>query len=170
MQTKRTRHQGIRSKIVGVLLSGWKGIVGIVVLLAAVAQIYFSTWRMSVSPGETLKASDPLATMFVLHNEGQFAVHDIKFLCFLNRISYLDGTIVEYSMGNNAEFNVLRLDGNGKTSTPCYVPVKAQPVSADVTIIVSYRPSFYPFEKHQNFRFVAQWKDEGGFVWVPMGG
>lgn len=147
----------------------WVVVFAIAALLASFAQIYFSTWRISVSPGETLKEFDPFATMFILNNEGQFAINDVKFLCILNHVSYPNDLRIDQSAGDDAEFNVPVLEANAKTSTPCYLPVSFGPPSVvDVTITVSYRPSFYPFRKVGYFRFVAQRKDNGSYLWVPM--
>jgi hypothetical protein len=148
----------------------WGAIVAIIVLLAGGAQIYFSTWRMSVTPGETLKTSDPFTTMFVLHNEGQFAMYDVTFGCLLNDVVYPNRTRAMENYVTDEPYNVSMLEANARTSTPCYLPLlPTPPLSVELTVIVSYRPSFFPFHRTSQFRFLARPNDRGGFSWTPMG-
>ena len=152
------------------LSNAWKVFVAIVVLLAAGAQVYFSTWRMSVSPGETLKASDPFTTIFVLHNEGQFPMYDIRFGCLVNAVNYPNDFTVKETLIYAPSLVVNRLDANARTSTLCDLGVQAgDPQKVDLTVLISYRPSFFPFSRSANFRFVAIPNDRGGFSWTPMG-
>ena len=77
----------------------WVVVIAIVALLANLAQIYFSAWRMSVTPGEARNQSDPFSTMFVFHNEGQFPMHDITFSCKAHAIGYDSGVQINSKCG-----------------------------------------------------------------------
>ena len=95
----------------------WGAFLAVIVVLAAGAEIYFSTWRMSVTPGESLSASNPFSTMFVLHNEGQFAMHNINFSCVANKVVYPKNIRFTENIGSAEPFTVTRLEANVRTST-----------------------------------------------------
>ena len=150
-----------------------RAVVGIIILLAAGSEIYYSTWRMSVTPGETLKASDPFTTIFVLHNEGQFSMYDIEFGCLVHDVLYPNQKGIPVSQVSahmpSKSFNVPQLEANGRTSTPCWMPaLLTAPESVDISILVSYRPGFSPFRRRNAFRFIARPNDKGGYSLTPM--
>jgi len=149
---------------------GWK-ILGVASLvLGAVSLFYFFTWRISITPGATLKNSDPFATMFILQNDGQFSIYDIEFSCVLNDVKYGNNVELSKILSHIGTFNVPILDANAKTSTPCYLSFGTShpAMRADVTLFVSYRPSFYPFRRTKSFRYFATLKDDNTYAWIPM--
>ncbi len=151
--------------------TAWKVVLAILFVLAALSEIYFSTWRLSVTPGQTLKEINPMATMFILRNEGQFSIYDIEFSCWLNSVKWENDVSIEQGRGSTDAFNIRELEGNAETSSPCFISMynPHRAVSVDVTLVVSYRPSFYPFHKERQFRFIA-WPNEPGkgYSWTPM--
>lgn len=119
---------------------------------------------MSVTPGETLRTSNPFTTVFVLHNEGQFPMYGIDFDCTANNVLYANNVRAINNTGKASPFTVPRLEANAKTSTPCYLPIDlGKPLMAEVTVSVSYRPSFFPFRRTARFRFIARPNDRGGY-------
>jgi hypothetical protein len=124
---------------------------------------------MSVMPGETLRVSNPFTTIFVLHNEGQFPMYEIDFDCTANDVQYANDVRAINNSGMASPHTVARLEANARTSTPCYLPLSfGKPLVVEVTVSVSYRPSFFPFKRTAKFRFVARPNDRGGYSWMPM--
>lgn len=152
----------------GVFLA-WKIIVVLLLLLGAVSQIYFFIWRLTVTPGQTLKESDPFATMFILENTGEFSIYDVQFDCVAHNIEYAEGVSITDSLFSTRQFDVLELHSHDKTSSPCYLGAMKfrQPVlKADVLLTVSYRPSFSPFHTWKQFHYLAVRRDDGTYLWT----
>lgn len=177
IEAQRQLPQGKRAGILAALKVGWHGVAWAwkfvafaLVLLGAVATVYFFTWRLSVTPGVTLKDSDPFKTMFILQNDGQFPVYDVEFSCLTNFVKYPKGNKVTQLYERSETFDIPKLGANEKTSTPCLfdVYVYLPPITADISLTVKYRPGFYPFHKTQHFRFLAARRDDGSYVWMPI--
>lgn len=169
--------QGTRANTIAGLKVAWRGIawgwkaLGVtLVVLGAVSQAYFFIWRVSVAPSETLPQSDPVINMFILKNEGQFSINSVEFGCVINRAEYEDNLVFTENLVGIDEFNVPYLDGSGETSAACYLPGKIYPKlkTLILTVVVSYRPSFFPFRREKRFTFLARPKEDGSFVWYPM--
>jgi hypothetical protein len=146
----------------------WKVTIAISAALGLVSQVYFFTWRLSVAPGPTLKDSNPFTSMFVLQNDGQFSLYAIQFSCTSNTVKTANHIQFERMLGSTQSYDVAELAANDRTSTPCFVGYESSgPVlSADITLNVSYRPSFSPFRRSKHFRFTATRKDDGTYAWI----
>ena len=147
----------------------WKVVGVILVLLGAVSTIYFFTWRLRVTPGTTIKDSDPFATMFILENEGEFPLYDIKFSCLTHFAETSKQQEAADILGHVDTFNVTELDGHKQTSSPCIVGIKTSDVFTyvNVSLRISYRPSFLPFRRTATYRYEARRKEDGTYAWTP---
>lgn len=177
IEARRRLPQSKRARILAALKAGWHGVawawkvlgVGLV-LLGAMATLYFFTWRLSVTPGGSLKDKDPFKTMFILQNDGQFPVYDVTFSCFTNAVKYPNSISVEEHQETYETFDIPKLEANAQTSAPCSfdVHIPFAVITADISLTIKYRPSFYPFYKTQHFRFLAARKDDGSYLWSPI--
>lgn len=149
----------------------WKVFGVMLVLLGGVSQVYFFMWRLSLTPGDTLKDSDPFAVTFVLHNEGQFPVYDVRFICTVNSAKGNRVTLEEMSM-ERRQLSVPELKANSRTSFPCQIPVAFSPApiieSVDLTLSVSYIPKFYLYRIDDRFDYIGSRKDDGSYAWIPI--
>jgi len=77
------------------------------------------------------------------------------------------------AIGNrdHVSYDVPQLGPNAKTSAPCSFSVRFIGGSfeyVDVSLVVSYKPSFYPFRRSEEFRYVARRRSDGTYAWTPM--
>jgi len=134
----------------------WKGIVSFGVLLGIWTGLTYFAPQLSATPSTTLIESDPMSTYFLIANEGNNFATD--------------------GMGNHiamAETNIIpvfrsRFPSKDKIGLPCLTFLKFQPLAkGDISIIVQYRPSFWPYRKSSEYRFRTQKGDGGKLYWIP---
>jgi hypothetical protein len=148
-------------------------------MLGLVTAILYFNARISVTPGPILKTddpfiADPFTTTFTLSNDGPFSIYDLEFSCLHNRVDVNDPTGPVSMINtrgtdevNNYNVKVKEVRASEKTTTACYFPpwnVRA----ADVSIEVTYRPSFSFWRKTQLFRFVTKIQSDGSYQWLPL--
>lgn len=138
-------------------------------VLGMISTLGYFRARVSVTPGQTLKDSDPFATMFTLQNEGEFTLYNVKFSCLIDTSGFENRTYkVAGNFANDPSFDVPELASGVKTNAPCYAgfDLNSPVTHADATLIVSYRPSFYPFRKTSQFHYRAYQKPDKSYAWV----
>jgi hypothetical protein len=157
--------------------ASWKILAGAGTILGLLTAILFFTARVSVMPGPILKISDPFiadpfTATFTLSNEGAFSIYDLHFSCIHNRIVVNDATGL-VTVGNTRgidevnNYDVKEVRASEKTTTTCYFPPWSVR-KADVSIEVTYRPSFSLWRKTQLFRFVTELQNDGSYQWLPL--
>ncbi|HEX7316420.1 MAG TPA: hypothetical protein VF297_21130 [Pyrinomonadaceae bacterium] len=165
-QLKRRRSKG-RKLLIG-LVSSTVVVLGAVSSLIGI-NVYFSS-RLTVSSASPLNLSDPFSTFFIVSNDGALAVYDVRFWCKYNHIKY--AAIAEFKEGGSFDVtrDVGKIEAGDKASVPCIPPgyVKAPLTKADVSIGVSFQPSFIPWRIQRGFRFVGERDPDDVLHWFPQ--
>ena|GEM_PF-5605342 len=152
------------------LRKGWRGIVGMSVLLSILGFAFVAWPRLSVIPGEVFDKRNPLHTPFILRNDGYLPLSDIKFICFL-RNATLSGSnkpFVENVGFSLANTRISRLGANESASIT-FDRIIGQVVdfaSADIDVLVTYRPFLMPFKTSDSQGFKTKENYNGELVWI----
>jgi len=70
---------------------------------------------------------------FILQNDGNFSVYDVKFNCVLNHVEYVNGGRIDSTMGLLGGFDIPELASGNKTTAVClgnalaFTPMKEAP-------------------------------------------
>jgi hypothetical protein len=153
-------------------ISLWSAILGGATLLGYLVLVP----RLSVSPSSSLRSSDPMGTVFLLSNDGQLPVHDLKLATYINKIECCNGNGAFH--WGNAE--MVKPSENPDILLPSHkvpFPIKllkleggGPDLSVEITFNVEFRPDFYPAflpSWHESFHYATEHDDKGEYVWIP---
>lgn len=156
------------------ILSGWRGLVGVSVLFSILSSLFFLPPRLSIEPGATVEKLNPFYTPFILANQGYFDLLDMEFTCGLGSVVLRDNQVPSIS---NIGFQI------GGTEVPLLGPGKSTSIpfnrifnkdmhieSADITVAVSYRYSWFPYVFTDTQAFKTRLNYSGELLWVPNHG
>ncbi len=135
--------------------------------------------KLSVAISGSLQAANPMATAFVLANEGLVPVHDIVAACGAPQFKMGKW---EVASDPDARFvlpeSKAEILSPGHTMTlPCghlMGPNNGGPIppgaitKAEITIIVDYRPDWLPWHKTERFPWKAERTLDGGWHWNSL--
>jgi hypothetical protein len=149
-------------KWVGKLLASFGFILGVVTGYLSLVP------RISVEQPELLDISNPFSTPFILSNDGPLGLNDVDFSCGLNQIENTLHTKVHDSRVTGIA-RIIRMEPGEKASVPCEFPFGPGPplISADITMIVKFRPDFVFQRKSRYFRFMTAAAKDGTLRWFP---
>ena len=149
---------------------GWKIFVGLSVILTVIGSIYSFSPEVEVYPYSSLNPLDPFATPFIIKNNSYLSIYDVAFSCEPKNVdasashsTFLGG---ETSFGKPP---IPFIDTGESSKSFCFFPVNfTSPItSADINILVSFRPSFIPWRQKKRFRFTTEKDINGKLVWLP---
>jgi len=148
--------------------------------------------RISVQPLSNLDPKDALSTRFSATNQGAMSIYNVSMGCrFINcrvmhyaaptdgsteKSSFIvlskrkDSDPKEPQLGEISEmFPALTYDEVAPLrSTTLELPFSAPGEDdIDIEIIVDYRPAWFPFTRHESFRFVSKVGKDGQVHWLP---
>lgn len=162
---QRRRQRRRRRKLVAAFLLTALGVFG------SLATLYvFFLPRLAVGPSSSLSPSSPFATPFVLTNDGYLPIYDVDFSCVPYSIARSTGELrfenVEM-IGPTPHPRVV--ESGEKVTTTCYVmfDFESGTDSADVSILVRYKPFGIPWRQEKRFRFAAMRDSSGNPHWFP---
>jgi hypothetical protein len=149
----------------------WK----VVLFFLGVPGIYIGTLnllpKIAVSPLSSLNPSDPFATPFEISNVGYLNLYDVKFLCSYKDVESANGSKIltpgadEETTGGFTTDSLAaeRLDRGRKATITCPFLFRfPAPIStADIRIVISFRPEWSVWKKHHVRRFTLA-KDAAG--------
>ncbi len=147
----------------------WKILVGVSVVLTVVVGVLQFSSRISVLPTTPINPSDSFSVPFIVKNEGLLAIYDVKFSCHYDQIKDLN----ENTWTNASQVNVHRVReiGAGQQATVTCNKIRGDITfaHADMSIIVSFRPSFIPWRKEPlPVRFIVERGSDGQLYWLPQ--
>lgn len=139
-------------------------------ILASFVGIY-SFWvpRLSVSVLTALEPSAPLSTQFAISNDGYLAIYDVTFVCGVEQLKFKAGSGIERIGFTNPKLVEKRIGPSKKATVTCdWLINRDAPISkGDISIIVTFRPSWYPLQKNESFRFITVEASDGTLHWIP---
>jgi hypothetical protein len=150
----------------------WFGIFGkfLALYLSIVGSYYAFSPKIFIAPADTLDPSQLFATPFVVRNESLLSVNSIRIRCGIRNLITTENTRV---VGIDTELRDAR-------PIPHLEPLEATTIilpfpfsrgvplkTADVDVIVSYRPALLPFDKQKRIRFRTAEAKDGTLHWYP---
>jgi hypothetical protein len=135
-------------------------------LAAAVAFVTFVP-KLSIQTTGSVRAHDPLGTLFSVVNDGMLDIHSVDARCGVDDIQE-PGKItisgVEFGFGPHSHAETLSI-GHAMT-LPCERIVALDSAShAKVSILVKYRPSYSPFYRNEVFPMEAERAEDDTWIW-----
>jgi hypothetical protein len=145
-----------------VCISAVPAVVGVLSAIAAIPTFFP---RLSLASPQSVRTHDPMGTVFVLTNNGVFAIHDVDAQCvvstvqtrgtsFANLAFKTEPAIPELSAGTEMSLSCQNIDFGGPAET------------AHIVIQVKYRPSFGWWKRTTFFPMNATRADDGTWVWI----
>jgi hypothetical protein len=158
-----------QSKILLWLSQFWKLIVVFSVVLGIIVSFLSLTPNIAVSTSQSLDPKDPLATPFVITNNGLLPIHSVEILFGINTITTpppWNQTVKNLSLGY-AKPPLAVLDAHEPKTFWCPQAIKFPvPINlGDIAILVSYRPTFLFWRKKAERRFVTEKSQDGTIYW-----
>lgn len=142
-----------------------------VLALATLSGLLSYLPRISVVPSFSLDNRNPMGTVFTLTNEGWFTVHAVKFGCLFNSIESQDGRFQITNIEFVAEPSSLGdIAPGGYMTIPCNRTVEmATKPGTEMTVDISYRPTFVWWRKRERFPFKGELSEDGQWHWAGLG-
>ncbi len=148
----------------------WEIFVAVGVVLGYLS--YFQP-RLSVTPQQALDPSKPFSVPFIIANNGYLPFRDVEFLCGIREVKGTENrTLGKFAL--RFPHNRLSVLEPGKPATiSCdffaakgfeFFPV----ISADIAIIVQFRPQLLPWSKRESFRFITTEAADNKLLWFPQ--
>jgi hypothetical protein len=138
--------------------------------LIGVLGFLFVVWpRVSVSPGEVFELYDPFKTPFVIKNDGYLPITNINYSLAVDNAEFER----EISFTNVSFLNfgdsISKLAANRSSAIFIRRTIGMPPgylKSAEVNIVLNYKPYLIPYTFKETFRFKTEKKTSGAYVWL----
>lgn len=148
----------------------WKLFVGIGAAFGFASATLGLLPSVSVSPNEQLGQQHEAS--FVIKNDGLITIRSLGVLCWADKIQLSDGRLLRSGYGiTTGELRARRLQSRQGFTFSCpedFIPPGSELQSADITVIVSYSPPWFPWTFDKPFRYVGKLDDQNRFVWMPQ--
>jgi hypothetical protein len=143
--------------------------VGIVAILLTCAGFVLNELpKLSVGSSDSPERNDPMAAVFYLSNDGKLPLYGVSFACALNNLGELTDNVVT-DLGH---LNAVSLRPGEKLAMSCPDAVQvdrtAATARATITLLVTYRPAWTPWNKHACFPMEARTNAWGEWVWKNL--
>ena len=140
------------------------GIASLVLAIIGVFGVFSLLPKVSISAGEPPNPNDPFSTPFTVANVGNLPIYDVRIVCDVRRIEigaavYRDTPFTFTMVTPKIPSDDAKVFQCDVIKTTGFVPMK----SADIAIIVKFRPSLYPWKTTSTARFVAEIDESGRF-------
>jgi len=130
-----------------------------------------------VSPFLRLNAKLPFSERFEVQNNGYFAMHDIHKACRGVSVNSSGPRGGNFETRDNLYLSSETTDllaAGGSTTTDCPLDrilglfglENSVFTTAEIEIIIDFRPSWYPWRKKNSFRFKGQYDSSGSIQWL----
>jgi hypothetical protein len=159
---KNKKTWSVRSLVNGIVV-----VLGVVGSLATLYSVHVS--RVSVAPSAAINPHDTFSTPFVVTNEGVLSVKDVQFSCHYNKILDAGGNNWTTIIQDNTR-NIPEVSPSHAATVQCSSITSNKPFTyAEMSIIVSFRPSLWPWRKApETFRFIFRRSVDGAIHWLPQ--
>jgi hypothetical protein len=129
--------------------------------------------RMTVTPREALDPSRPFSVPFTIANDGYLSFRDVAFRCGIRDVRGTNGRRLSQFAAEDVDNRVGTVDPGAPATVSCNFVVGQlvapfPVVSADITILVQYRPVLLPWARWRGFRFVTAETTDHRLVWLPQ--
>lgn len=146
----------------------------------AIWGVVLSTWvvlnpRVFVYPAVSLDPKNPAFTPFVIHNQGNLAIHDVKFSCSIKYLK-LPGDITVIGLGDYTNRfsdpkHVAKVIAPGEQYT-VLLPLTGMKhnkiENADIAIVLKFKSIKWLWHRETLHRFVSTQGTNGQWYWLPQ--
>jgi hypothetical protein len=149
-----------------------KVVVYVLGICATLIGIWSAYPKLAVAPGDVWNNKDPLSIPLTISNNGQFEIYSAHLRC---QVDYVWNTTesMGFSSLNLVEPDDLpigELAGGGYTTTFCNNPLRimgpGDQLAAQVVLVISFRPSFWPWRIERNFYLRGTSDGNGKVRWI----
>jgi hypothetical protein len=151
---------------------GWK-IFGIAAVVVGFLAILYP--KISVSPATSLDMKNPLLTPFIISNDGNIPINNVRFKLGVQKISWKDGKKITLEPNFSSHFlnpndTVSELLPAEKYSVLSPLTLEGKDVVefADIAIIVEFKPFILPIKMTRTFRFITTKSSDNKLYWYPQ--
>lgn len=124
--------------------------------------------RLSIATQSSLDPNNPLATPFVVSNNGYLPVFNVDFICGIGHLDFANGSRFEEFGMTTTEMHEDRIGTDEQATVRCDWMVKGSPITdGDISIIVKFEPFMFPKQRDKSFRFVSVRNSSGNLQWIP---
>jgi len=155
------------------LVLSTKAVVVTVATIASLIGGYFLIApKISVVPSTPLSSGTRIlyATPFIVSNESNFSVYNVKYACFIRFAHFSTGLRITDGFNNVSALDQPELSPGEKDNVPCITQKVMgelpELLDADIELIVSFDLWYYFKRIERRFRFGA-YKGEKGLTWLP---
>lgn len=146
----------------------WAGLTASSTLFGAVTGLLYFSPSVSVdASSETFSKDYPLDSIFILANQGNLPLKDVRVFCRINHIRRSDGIEMAWGDTNIMVARMASLSSKDRTSMKCdSMGMPPTILTADITFFVLYKAGSWMLTQTTPFRFRTIRKDDK-FLWVP---
>jgi hypothetical protein len=145
-------------------------------VFAGMTFFYSFSPNLSITSSVPFEPSDPFSAPFSISNNGYLAIHDVQVLCGLKSVEFTNGSrFSKFSVATDQDkaFNFSpgeSITARCRVPEVFRVPKGVQVKSADISLWVTFRPSFlfWFWHKERWFRFVLEKSSDGIWHWLPQ--
>jgi hypothetical protein len=138
-----------------IVTSSWFYLGALATLLSLVGGYFLFAPKVSVVESASFHSQILTSTPFVISNDGNFSIYDVKYTCRILFAHFTNHRQFENESYHYRTFDKLELRAGDKDNVPCLMAVGFKPpppvelIDADIQLIVSFVPSFWftPIEK-----------------------
>ena len=154
----------------------WKWFVAFAIVFGVVQGLAAFAPRLSVYQSSALDVSNPFSNPFIISNDGMLDIHSIEYSCISNFIETESHIILKDVSAENWIPGRQILSPSEKDSFSCplknamkqslglrVLPIK----TADITLEISFRPSWAVWKQTKSFRFIAARTSDNQLQWLP---
>jgi hypothetical protein len=139
----------------------WPVFIGVFTLAVGIPSLYSYFTRITVVPAGTIRAHEPMGTIFNVFNNGIFDLHKVRQECEVSFPKY--GKIVVDH--NTASFVLGDLPAGTYKSLDCEHAVRGFPGAASLEISINFHSPLWPFQRTKHSLFQSEQADDGTWVW-----
>jgi len=164
-------------------IRGWGLIVAFATLVTIFCGFLIIRSDVTITPHVRLDPADPFSMLYTVTNEGSFVIKDVGFSCHMNHVEVHNYMFAVHDLpGSTDPKGEPEVAARKSQDVACLFgaagwPIKTSPNgpppeyhSADITLIVSYRPHFW-WRRIQSERFIGRTNGHGKIVeWSHQAG
>lgn len=173
-QGQRSIWRDLLRSLVAISKKAWT-LLGVAAVLVTLTSVMGLLPKISVSLPPPLDPSKPLSQPFTITNEGYFALNNVGMSCAIRYIRdpacvSIKGAQDYSSRIQEHEFERIApvLEPGEKYTKLCPIQDGCQIKQADIAVVVSFRPAWFPFFREKLFRFRTTEGADGNLYYYPQ--
>lgn len=148
------------------LNKAWTAFAGVGIILSVVQGFLYFAPELAVVPSDASLSNSPLDTIFTVKNVGNIDLRDVRFYCRINHAKLKNGNQFAWGVTSLHIKQLHTFTSHDSTNLPCLTFLHFQdPLTIDISFIITFRPSWLMFSKGAQFRFRTV-QTPSGLKWI----